>query len=122
MRSLLVDVLTEAGYEVSEAGNGAEALVLLHRDGFGAILLDKNMPGLSGMDLLPGFRVICPATPVIMITAFGDGNTAAEGRARGARACLFKPFRMDDLLTMLENVISQPAPGADVPVRVGGEL
>jgi DNA-binding NtrC family response regulator len=108
MRSLLGDVLRDEGYEVAEVANGAEALVLLHQETFAAILLDKNMPGLSGVDLLPGFRVICPHTPVIVITAFGDSHTAAEVSEKGARACLFKPFRMDDLNAVLRDALHRP--------------
>ncbi len=106
MRSLLADVLTDDGYDVNQAANGAEALVVLHRETFAAILLDKRMPGLSGMDLLPGLRVICPETPVIVITAFGDAHTAAEGAEKGAFGLLFKPFRMDELRVMLERALA----------------
>jgi len=107
MRSLLADVLSDEGYEVIQAANGAEALVFLHRETFAAILLDKRMPGLSGMDLLPGLRVICPETPVIVITAFGDAHTAAEGTEKGAFGLLFKPFRMDELRTMLDHALAR---------------
>jgi DNA-binding NtrC family response regulator len=107
MRSLLADVLTDEGYEVIQAANGAEALVLLHREAFAAILLDKRMPGLSGMDLLPGLRVICPQTPVIVITAFGDAHTAAEGAEKGAFGLLFKPFRMDELRALLDHALAR---------------
>lgn len=106
MRSLLADVLSDEGYEVIQAANGAEALVLLHREAFAAILLDKRMPGLSGMDLLPGLRVFCPTTPVIVITAFGDAHTAAEGTEKGAFGILFKPFRMDELRAMLDHALT----------------
>jgi DNA-binding NtrC family response regulator len=112
MRSLLSDVLSDEGYEVIQAANGAEALVLLHRETFAAILLDKRMPGLSGMDLLPGLRVICPETPVIVITAFGDAHTAAEGAEKGAFGLLFKPFRMDELRAMLDRALGRPDPRA----------
>lgn len=107
MRSLLADVLIDEGYEVNQAANGAEALVLLHRETFAAILLDKRMPGLSGMDLLPGLRVICPETPVIVITAFGDARTADEGAEKEAFGLLFKPFRMDDLRAMLDHALAR---------------
>jgi DNA-binding NtrC family response regulator len=107
MRSLLADVLSDEGYEVIQAANGAEALILLHRESFAVILLDKRMPGLSGMDLLPGLRLICPETPVIVITAFGDEHTAAEGTEKGAFGLLFKPFRMDDLRAMLDHALAR---------------
>ena len=78
MRALLAEVLREAGYDVKEAANGAEALIRLRAESFAAIVLDKNMPGLTGLDLLPGMRVICPETPVVLITAFGDVATYVD--------------------------------------------
>jgi len=122
MRSLLVDVLSDEGYDVAEARNGAEALLLVHREAFAAILLDKNMPGLSGMDLLPGLRVVCPDTPVIVITAFGDAHTVAEGTAKGASGCLFKPFRMNDLTAALQSALARDASssaGTRAPQGIG---
>jgi DNA-binding NtrC family response regulator len=107
MRSLLSDVLSDEGYEVVHAKDGAEALLFVHREAFSAILLDKKMPGLSGLDLLPGLRVICPHTPIIVITAFGDPHTAAEVTEKGACGCLFKPFRMDELSVMLRRALAE---------------
>ena len=107
MRDLLRDVLSDEGYEVVEAANGAEALLLLHRQSFAAIILDKNMPGLSGLDLLPGIRTICPQTPVILITAFGDVATYQEAREKGAFEYLFKPFGMEAILQVLRKALAQ---------------
>ena len=63
MRALLADVLGDEGYAVEGVPNGAEALIRLRTESFAAIVLDKNMPGLSGLDLLPGLRTICPDIP-----------------------------------------------------------
>jgi DNA-binding NtrC family response regulator len=119
MRSLLSDVLSDEGYEVVQANNGAEALLFVHREVFAAILLDKNMPGLSGMDLLPGLRMVCPHTPVIIITAFGDSHTAGEGTEKGASGCLFKPFRMDDLTDALHLALTRREPPVGTRARQG---
>lgn len=117
MRALLLDVLGEEGYDVAEAANGAEALIRLRSESFAGIILDKNMPGLSGLDLLPGLRTICPETPIIMITAFGDLGTYMDAMERGAFAYVFKPFRMDELLRVLRQALTpvdQPAPSRAV--------
>jgi two-component system response regulator AtoC len=117
MRSLLADVLAEEEYEVVQAKNGAEALLCLHRDDFAVIVLDKNMPGLSGLDLLPGVRTICPRTCVILITAFGDTQTYLKAMEKGAFEFLFKPFRMEELLQTVRRALSRrdqfvPSPSA----------
>jgi len=105
MRALLADVLGDEGYAVEGVPNGAEALIRLHAESFAAIILDKNMPGLSGLDLLPGLRTICPETPVILITAFGDVSTYMDAMEKGAFEYIFKPFRMKELLLALQRAL-----------------
>ena len=95
MRMLLLDVLQKEGYEVAEAANGAEAVVALRARSYDVIVLDKNMPGPSGLDLLPGLRRVCPDSRFIMMTAFGDVPSYAEAMERGAAAFLFKPFPIE---------------------------
>lgn len=119
MRALLVDVLGDEGYDVVEAANGAEALIRLRADSFAAIVMDKNMPGLSGLDLLPGLRVICPETPVILITAFGDVATYMEAMEKGAYEYVFKPFRMDELLKVLKRARPSGARPGPSPSAAG---
>lgn len=105
MRALLADVLSDEGYAVEGAPDGAEALIRLRTESFAAIVLDKNMPGLSGLDLLPGLRTICPETPVILITAFGDVSTYMDAMEKGAFEFIFKPFRMEELVRALRRAL-----------------
>ena len=105
MRALLVEVLGHEGYIVTEAADGAEALIRLRSECFDGIIIDKNMPGLSGLDLLPGLRMICPETPIILITAFGDASTYVEALEKGAFEYIFKPFPLEDLLRVLRRAV-----------------
>lgn len=120
MRALLTDVLSVEDYAVVGAANGAEALIRLRNESFAAIVLDKNMPGLSGLDLLPGLRTICPEMPVILITAFGDVASYVDAIEKGAFAYVFKPFRLEELLTTLEQALARPDRVAPFPVTPGG--
>jgi DNA-binding NtrC family response regulator len=97
MRALLVDVLQKEGYETAEASDGAQAVLALRTREFDLILIDKNMPGPSGLDLLPGLRRVCPRSQFIMMTAFGDVPSYMEAVEKGAVEFLFKPFRMEEL-------------------------
>jgi len=118
MRELLSEVLTEEGYAVTEATDGAHALIRLRAEGFGAIILDKNMPGLSGLDLLPGIRAMCPDTPVIVITAFGNPDTYDRAVQCGAYDHLFKPFPMMQLVRLVRRAVQgEPPPPAGAPVQ-----
>lgn len=55
------------------------------------ILSDINMPGMSGLELLPAIRQMRPALPVIMITAYGDAETRRQAMEAGANGLLTKP-------------------------------
>jgi DNA-binding NtrC family response regulator len=118
MRELLAEVLTEEGYDVAEAPDGARALIRLRAEGFAAIILDKNMPGLSGLDLLPGIRAMCPDTPVIVITAFGNPETYDRAVQSGAYDHLFKPFPMGELVQLVRRALrGEPPQTASGPAR-----
>jgi CheY-like chemotaxis protein len=56
------------------------------------ILSDINMPGMSGLEMLPQVRALRPDVPVIMITAYGDAETRRKAIERGAEALLTKPI------------------------------
>lgn len=109
MRALLADVLQQEGYEVAEAKDGAEAVLALRAKRFDVILMDKNMPGPSGLDLLPGFRRVCPQSPIIMMTAFGDVPSYMEAMEKGALEFLFKPFRMEEMKAAIAKALEQTA-------------
>jgi DNA-binding NtrC family response regulator len=109
MRALLLDVLRNDGYEVVEATNGTEAVLALRARRFDVILMDKNMPGPSGLDLLPGFRRVCPGTQIIMMTAFGDVASYVEAAEKGAVEYLFKPFRMGEMKAAIAKALMRNA-------------
>src|SRR4029079_15295927 len=67
---------------ISNAGD--ESLIL--------ILSDINMPGMSGLDLLPKAKALRPDVPIIMITAYGDAETKRKALENGAEALLTKPI------------------------------
>jgi len=109
MRALLLDVLRTEGYDVAEAKDGAEAVLAVRNQDFNVILMDKNMPGPSGLDLLPGFRRICPHSRIIMITAFGDVSSYMEAVEKGAVEFLFKPFRMEEMKAAVRKALGLDA-------------
>lgn len=112
MRALLLDELRHEGYDVAEARDGAEAVLACRGQEFDVILMDKNMPGPSGLDLIPGFRRACPRSRIIMMTAFGDVPSYVQAAERGAADFLFKPFRMDELKAAIRKVLG---PGPTLP-------
>lgn len=105
MRALLVDELRQEDFEVVEAADGGEAVLACRDTEFDVILMDKNMPGPSGLDLLPGFRRACPSSRIIMMTAFGDVPSFVEAAEKGAVDFLFKPFRIDDMKAAIRKAL-----------------
>ena len=105
MRALLMEVLRQEDYLVEEAANGAEALSRLRTNSFAAIIMDKNMPGLGGLYLLSGLRVISRDTPVILITTLADAAPYLERLKKGALEYVFKPFRIEELLRVLRRAL-----------------
>jgi len=107
MRAVLRDFLSRTGYGVVEASGGGELLDLLARVTASAIILDKEMPERSGLDLLPPLRSRHPEIPVIVITAFGGPSTRQAAERLGAVGYIEKPFRLSDLLAVIRRAVRQ---------------
>jgi CheY-like chemotaxis protein len=67
------------------------------------ILSDINMPGMSGLELLPKAKAIRPDVPVIMITAYGDAETKRKALENGADALFTKPIDFASLKSEIDN-------------------
>ena len=73
------------------------------------ILSDINMPGMSGLELLPKAKAVRPDVPVIMITAYGDPDTKRKALENGAEALLTKPVDFAALRSEIDSRIEQAA-------------
>ena len=84
-------------YEISTARDGAEALMLLLRQDFDLVLLDMNMPRLSGLALLKEMRGLRIKVPVLVVTGNQDAKVAADAISAGVLAYVPKPFDLPQL-------------------------
>jgi CheY-like chemotaxis protein len=73
------------------------------------ILSDINMPGMSGLELLPKAKALRPDVPVIMITAYGDADTKRKALDSGAEALLSKPIDFGMLRIEIESRVERAA-------------
>ena len=73
------------------------------------ILSDINMPGMTGLELLPKAKAMRPDVPVIMITAYGDEDTKRTALERGAENLLTKPIDFAALRSEIDTRIAQAA-------------
>lgn len=109
MRFMLSEALTLAGYPVECAATGAEAIGLATAGEYGGVVLDLRMPGMDGLETLKILLERRPELPVIMMSAYGDLNTAVEAVKAGAADYLPKPFNPDDLVVRLEKIFRTQA-------------
>ena len=97
MRTALERSLTRAGMQVHSCGDGAQALALWQRLLPDAVLLDLNLPGLDGLEVLRRARTAGLTTPVLIVTARGTVGDKVLGLNLGADDYLPKPFDLDEL-------------------------
>jgi len=101
VRESLPDLLESSGYDV-QTFESAEAFLRSQAPGLaGALVLDVGLPGMSGPDLQQELNRRGQLIPIVFITAQGDPSLRPRLIARGAVACLFKPFSDTALLDAL---------------------
>jgi CheY-like chemotaxis protein len=94
------------------AASGRAALQLITQASESKIILilsDINMPGMSGLELLPKAKSVRPDVPIIMITAYGDSDTKRKALENGAEALLTKPVDFKALRTEIDSRIERAA-------------
>ena len=99
--------LRKAGYEVTAASDGQEGLSLFSPEKFDLVVTDLKMPGISGIEVLKRVRSQAPDVPVLVITAFGNVETAVTAMKEGAYDFIGKPFHRDQLLLSVEKALER---------------
>jgi two-component system, NtrC family, response regulator AtoC len=97
LRKLVTDQLARSGFETAAAASGQEALDSLRATDCDVVLLDIQMPGLSGLDALRAIRKMEDAPEVVMLTADTSLATGIEAMRLGAYDYLTKPARLDEM-------------------------
>ena len=105
VRMLFQRILQAAGYDVVTAADGKEALSGIADGDIDVVLLDINMPGLSGIDVLGKISTDWPNVCVIMITAVADVQTAVAAMKLGAYDYITKPFDQDEVLLKIRQAV-----------------
>ena len=101
--------LEKKGYEVITVSNGADALDQCQQQTFDLILLDEQMPGLSGLETLAKLKEIQPATPVVMVTKSEEENIMDQAIGSKIADYLIKPVNPNQILLTLKKNIHQRA-------------
>ncbi|MBB3290121.1 MULTISPECIES: response regulator [Rhizobium] len=101
--------LTNAGYSVTEAVDGADGLDKLKSGNFDLVVTDLNMPNMDGLTMIRNLRQL-PAymgTPVIFLTTESDGDLKQQAKAAGATGWLTKPFDPETLIKIARKVLGK---------------
>ncbi|HVJ05936.1 MAG TPA: response regulator [Candidatus Saccharimonadales bacterium] len=104
MRKLLKSILLGAGFEVIEAGDGLEALACLEQGASDLVLLDWNMPKMSGVELLSQLRANhnFDQMRIMMVTTESEQEHIMRALQEGADEYVMKPFTRDAVLDKLQ--------------------
>ncbi len=124
LRGLIAYALRQAGYLVVEAADGAAALAAYEREAPALVILDVNLPRLSGFEVCRKIRERSPApggTPVMMLTVRGAEEDVVQGLDLGADDYLTKPFSPRALLARVRALLRRAAVEKPAPL-VAGDL
>ncbi|MBW2193640.1 MAG: sigma-54-dependent Fis family transcriptional regulator, partial [Deltaproteobacteria bacterium] len=94
-------------YNVLLSGTGEEAIEIFRKDSIDLILLDILLPDINGIDLLEKLLETDPNTEIIMVSALNDVQTAVKAIKRGAYEYIIKPFKVDDVLIVIERALEK---------------
>lgn len=109
VRKLVEFTLKNGGFHVTTAEDGQEALEIMTRDLFDAVILDINMPRIDGFELLKRMKAndALVSVPVVMLTTEGQEQDKEQATILGAAAYLVKPFKPTALLALVNEVLSR---------------
>lgn len=107
MRMRCAKLLTDNGYEVVEAQDGAQAVELYKQVKPDAVLLDITMPNKDGLEALREIRAANPAARVAMVTAMGQQSIVLEAIKSGASDFVIKPFEVNRVLNVVKKLLGQ---------------
>lgn len=105
LRKALRTSLAASGFDVEEARNGEEALHTVQRQRFDLVLLDINMPGISGIDACRRIRGVSPESGIIMVTVRDLEDDKVRALEAGADDYITKPFKLRELTARLRAVL-----------------
>ena len=121
IRRVMRTTLVAQGYEVSDARTGDEALDLIRSEKYDLVLLDVNMPGISGVQTCREIR-LASDLPIIMVTVRGAESDKVQALDAGADGYLTKPFSVSELMARIRALLrrtSFPAGMEDKQLKLG---
>jgi DNA-binding response OmpR family regulator len=110
------------GWQVSVATDGETALAMLDTERFDAVVLDRMLPGISGLEVCRRIRARLDPQPILMLSALGDVEERVAGLKTGADDYLAKPFDFNELLVRIQALTRRTAGGFNAATADGSVL
>ena len=104
-RDTMVDLLSEAGYEVESARNGEDAIAMAQEYSFNIVITDLKMPKGDGIQVLEQIKKIDPRTIVIICTGYGTVDTAVKAMKLGAYEYITKPIKIEEIKLVVQRAL-----------------
>lgn len=105
LRRTAARIFRRAGYEITTAASGQEALALLSQQHFDLVYLDIRMPDMDGLEVLRAIHAETPELPVVLFTAQPDLNSALEALRHGAMDYFLKPLQPEQLIDRTRRIL-----------------
>jgi DNA-binding response OmpR family regulator len=122
LAAMLEEILVSAGYVVDLARDGQAGLHLGLSRSYDAVVLDRGLPAIEGLDLLGRLRARGVGAPVLVLSALGLARDRVDGLDAGAEDYLAKPFDIDELLARIRALLRRHGDVADTLPVPGGRL
>lgn len=107
LREVMSIMLKRAGYAVTEAADGQEAIGQVNKEIYDLVITDLRMPIADGMDVLKAVKAASPETVVLVVSAFATADSAVEAMKHGAYDYLTKPFQVDEVQLIVRNALEK---------------
>jgi two-component system response regulator HydG len=104
----LQDILSDLGYHVDVAYDGASALELVRKTRYDVALLDLKMPGMDGLELYRRIKRLRSGTVAMIVTAYAGSETAQSAMTAGAWKIVAKPVDFPQLMALVDQALDQP--------------
>ena len=107
MVAIIMDVLTDKGYQAFGATNGADGIIINKKENPDLILLDLRLNGMDGIETLRQIRKTDDKVKVIILSGYGNPDIAKEMADLDVSQCLSKPIENDQLLLAISDVLGR---------------
>jgi two-component system, OmpR family, response regulator len=120
LQEMLVRILVGRGYDVDAAADGQRGLHQALTRPYDALIIDRGLPGIDGLDLVRRLRRQGIVVPLLLLTAYGTLADRVDGLDAGAEDYVVKPFELDELLARLRALVRRQDRSGDVmPIGAG---